>query len=80
MHAKREETDEQFDQRHIANFKRADIDGWEIRKGMTDLHGLDLVPEPAIIVEALRGKKINFICKMHLWRVGPLLCYIYICS
>jgi len=55
-----EETDEEFDQRHIAIFKRPDIDGWEIRKYLTDLHGLDLVPEPAIIIEALHAcRRVN---------------------
>ena len=28
------------------NFNRADIDGWEVRKGMADLCAMDLVPEP----------------------------------
>ena len=28
------------------NLNRADIDGWEVRKGMADLCAMDLVPEP----------------------------------
>jgi len=60
MSKKKEETDEEFDQRHVAYFQRADIDGWEIRKGMTDLHALDLVPEPAIVIEAIKAcRRIN---------------------
>ena len=31
---------------HICIFNRADIDGWEVRKGMADLCAMDLVPEP----------------------------------
>ena len=57
---KKQETDAEFDLRQIAYLKRDDIDGWEIRKAMTDLHGEDLVPEPAIIIEALRGKMRHF--------------------
>merc|ERR1719284_1996720 len=40
------ESDAEFDARYIAYFDRADIDGWEIRKGMGDLCAMDLVPEP----------------------------------
>jgi len=57
---KKQETDAEFDLRQIAYLKRDDIDGWEIRKAMTDLHGEDLVPEPAIIIEALRAcRRVN---------------------
>ncbi|XP_049883584.1 cytochrome c oxidase subunit 5A, mitochondrial [Pectinophora gossypiella] len=47
------ETDEEFDCRYEAFFNRPDIDGWEIRKGMNDLCGMDLVPDPRIIKAAL---------------------------
>ena len=87
LHGKREETDEEFDQRQIANFKRADIDGWEIRKYLTDLHGLDLVPEPAIIIEALHAcRRVNDLalairmleaikdkCSIHVNTIWPYL-------
>ncbi|XP_067002541.2 cytochrome c oxidase subunit 5A, mitochondrial [Anabrus simplex] len=49
------ETDEEFDSRYEAFFNRPDIDGWEIRKAMNDLCGMDLVPEPKIINAALRA-------------------------
>lgn len=49
------ETDEEFDARYAAYFNRPDIDGWEIRKGMNDLCGLDNVPDPVIICAALRA-------------------------
>jgi len=46
--------------RYIAYFDRADIDGWEIRKGMGDLCAMDLVPEPHIIASALRAcRRVN---------------------
>jgi len=49
------ETDDEFDSRYEAYFNRPDIDGWEIRKAMNDLAGMDLVPEPKIINAALRA-------------------------
>ena len=49
------ESDAEFDARYVAYFDRADIDGWEIRKGMSDLVAMDLVPEPTIVASALRA-------------------------
>merc|ERR1712173_220046 len=58
--AKSSETDAEFDARYEAYFNRKDIDGWEIRKGMADLAGMDLVPEPAIVSAALRAcRRVN---------------------
>ncbi|MCL4120713.1 UNVERIFIED_CONTAM: hypothetical protein GTU68_048015 [Idotea baltica] len=51
------ETDEEFDNRYEAYFNRSDIDHWEIRKAMNDLCGMDLVPEPKIIVAALKATR-----------------------
>jgi cytochrome c oxidase subunit 5a len=54
------ETDEEFDARYVAFFSRPDIDGWEVRKGMNNLIGMDLVPDPKIISAALRAcRKLN---------------------
>lgn len=54
------ETDDEFDSRYEAYFNRRDIDGWEIRKAMNDLAGMDLVPEPKIINAALRAcRRVN---------------------
>ncbi|KAI5645083.1 cytochrome c oxidase subunit va domain-containing protein [Phthorimaea operculella] len=54
------ETDEEFDCRYEAFFNRRDIDGWEIRKGMNDLCGMDLVPDPRIIKAALHAcRRVN---------------------
>ena len=58
--AKSTETDAEFDARYEAYFNRKDIDGWEIRKGMADLGGMDLVPEPTIVAAALRAcRRVN---------------------
>ncbi|XP_064100300.1 cytochrome c oxidase subunit 5A, mitochondrial-like [Macrobrachium nipponense] len=54
------ETDDEFDARYVAYFSRPDIDGWEIRKAMNDLSGMDLVPEPKIIIAALHAcRRLN---------------------
>ncbi|CAA9995378.1 unnamed protein product [Nesidiocoris tenuis] len=46
--------------RYEAFFNKPDIDGWEIRKAMNDLSGMDLVPEPKIINAALRAcRRVN---------------------
>lgn len=46
--------------RFEAYFNRPDIDGWELRKGMNDLCGMDLVPEPKIIIAALKAcRRLN---------------------
>ncbi|KAK2172281.1 hypothetical protein NP493_975g04071 [Ridgeia piscesae] len=55
-----EESAEEFDNRYEAFFNRQDVDGWDIRKAMNDLQGLDLVPEPRIIVAALKAcRRVN---------------------
>jgi len=54
------ETDEEFDARYVAYFNRKDIDGWEVRKGFTELVSEDLVPDPTIVAAALRAcRRIN---------------------
>ncbi|KAL1501263.1 hypothetical protein ABEB36_006618 [Hypothenemus hampei] len=54
------ETDEQFDQRFEKFFNQPDLDGWDIRRGITDLWGHDLVPEPKILEAALRAcRRVN---------------------
>lgn len=55
-----EETDEEFDQRYVNYFKRPNIDGWELRKGINDLQGFDMVPEPKIMIEVLKAcRRVN---------------------
>lgn len=54
------ETEEEFDARYEAYFNRKDIDSWEIRKAMNDLQGMDVVPEPKIVVAALKAcRRLN---------------------
>ena len=54
------ESDAEFDARYEAYFNRPDIDGWEYRKAMGELAGMDLCPEPAIVNAALRAcRRIN---------------------
>ena len=53
--SKPKESDEAFDARWEAYFNREDIDSWEVRKGMNELYGHDLVPEPKIISAALKA-------------------------
>jgi cytochrome c oxidase subunit 5a len=54
------ETDEEFDNRYVAYFSRPNIDGWEIRRGMTQIVTMDLVPEPKIIIAALQAcRRVN---------------------
>ncbi|KAI0208169.1 Cytochrome c oxidase subunit 5A, mitochondrial [Lamellibrachia satsuma] len=55
-----EESAEEFDNRYEAFFNRQDVDGWDIRKAMNDLQGLDLVPEPRIVIAALKAcRRVN---------------------
>lgn len=52
--------DPEFDSRYEAYFNRPDIDGWEIRKAFNDLQGMDLIPDPKIIVAALKAcRRVN---------------------
>ena len=55
-----EETDEEFDRRYEGYFNDKDIDGWMLRKRLTDIHRMDLIPEPKIIVAALKAcRRLN---------------------
>jgi cytochrome c oxidase subunit 5a len=42
------ESDSEFDKRYEAYFNRADIDGWEIRKGMADLVCMEWCRSPPL--------------------------------
>lgn len=54
------ESDAEFDARYERFFNRPDIDGWEIRKAVNDLQGYDLVPEPKIIIAAMKAcRRVN---------------------
>lgn len=54
------ETDEEFDSRYEHFFNRPDIDGWQVRKAVNDLQGFDLVPEPKIVIAAMKAcRRVN---------------------
>lgn len=54
------ETDEEFDNRYVQFLSRPDVDGWEIRKAVNDLQGYDLVPEPKIVIAAMKAcRRVN---------------------
>jgi len=65
------ETDEEFDARYEAYFNRPDIDGWEARKVMNELIGMDLVPEPKIIIAGLKAcRRLNDYALAIRWLEG----------
>jgi cytochrome c oxidase subunit 5a len=65
------ETDEEFDARYESFFNRPDIDGWEARKAMNELLGMDLIPEPKIIVAGLKAcRRINDYALAIRWLEG----------
>ncbi|XP_037956049.1 cytochrome c oxidase subunit 5A, mitochondrial [Teleopsis dalmanni] len=65
------ESEEEFDKRYEEFFNKEDIDGWEIRKGMNDLLGMDLVPDPKIIIAALKAcRRVNDIALAIRWMEG----------
>lgn len=55
--SKKEETDAEFDARWEAYFNRDSIDAWELRKGLNDLYGYDVVPDPKIVVAMLKAAR-----------------------
>jgi len=55
-----EETAEEYDQRFLDFFNHKDIDGWLVRKGMTELQHHDVIPEPKVCIAALRAcRRVN---------------------
>lgn len=60
QHAPSLESDEDIVLRYTQIFDDCDIDGWWIRKHMTDLAGMDMIPHPLIIQAALRAcRRVN---------------------
>jgi len=54
------ETPEEFDQRWIKFFQRPEMDEWWLHKGMTEVFQADAMPEPVIMIEALKAaRKVN---------------------
>ena len=52
-----EMTDDEFDEMWERYFNREDIDTWELKKGLNDLYGHDLVPEPRIVSSMLKAAR-----------------------
>ena len=55
---------------------RKDIDNWEIRKGVNELYGHDLVPEPRIVNAMLRAcrRLDDFAMAVRLLEIIKLKC------
>lgn len=65
------ESDEEFDARYEAYFNRPNIDGWEVRKAFNDLLGMDLVPEPKLIIAGLKAcRRVNDYALAIRWLEG----------
>lgn len=63
--------DPEFDNRYENYFNRPDIDGWEIRKGMTELLRMDVIPDPKIVVAALKAcRRVNDYALTTRWLEG----------
>lgn len=46
--------------RYIKFFERPDIDGWDIRQGMTDILAYDCVPDPCVVISAMYAcRRVN---------------------
>ena len=51
---------DKFDKHFIDYFNRPEIDGWEIRKALSELHDFDVIPDPKIVEAALRAcRRVN---------------------
>lgn len=60
-----------FDASYVDFFSKPDIDGWLVRKGMNDLLGMDLVPDPKIIIAALHAcRRLNDYALAVRWLEG----------
>ncbi|XP_003386898.1 PREDICTED: cytochrome c oxidase subunit 5A, mitochondrial-like [Amphimedon queenslandica] len=46
-----------FDQRWVDYFSNKEIDDWELRQGLNKLYGMDLVPEPKIVVAMIEAAR-----------------------
>ncbi|XP_072038520.1 cytochrome c oxidase subunit 5A, mitochondrial-like isoform X2 [Amphiura filiformis] len=55
-----QQTNEEFDNDWVDYFNREDLDDWALRRGLNELYGFDLVPEPKIVSAALRAcRRLN---------------------
>lgn len=77
------ETDEEFDSRYEHFFNRPDIDGWQVRKAVNDLQGFDLVPEPKIVIAAMKAcRRVNdyALAVRFLEAIKVLHVFLYFCK
>lgn len=60
----------------VCYFSRGDIDGWELRKGLNDLAGMDLVPDPQIIIAALYAcrRLDDYACTIRMLEMVKMKC------
>lgn len=60
-----------FDERYVQYFNQPDLDGWDLRKGMTDLMQMDLIPDPKITVAVLHAcRRLNDYALTTRWLEG----------
>uniref|UniRef100_A0A1I7YFP7 Cytochrome c oxidase subunit 5A, mitochondrial n=1 Tax=Steinernema glaseri TaxID=37863 RepID=A0A1I7YFP7_9BILA len=51
---------EKFDKHFIDYLSRPEIDGWEVRKALSELHDYDVIPDPKVVEAALRAcRRVN---------------------
>ncbi|XP_053969535.1 cytochrome c oxidase subunit 5A, mitochondrial-like [Anastrepha ludens] len=68
MHMHEEEPEHVFIKRFEDFFNRCEIDGWDLRQGMNDILGYDVVPGPKIIEAGLRAcRRLNDIALAIRW-------------
>nr|UPQ44817.1 mitochondrial cytochrome c oxidase subunit 5A [Epicauta chinensis] len=54
------EDPDQLNAKYVKYFNRCNIDAWQVRKGMNDILGYDFVPDPPVIIAALRAcRRVN---------------------
>ncbi|XP_014103538.1 cytochrome c oxidase subunit 5A, mitochondrial [Bactrocera oleae] len=68
MHMHEEEPEHIFTKRFEDFFNRCEIDGWDLRQGMNDILGSDVIPDPKVIEAALRAcRRVNDIALAIRW-------------
>ncbi|EGT36785.1 CBN-CCO-2 protein [Caenorhabditis brenneri] len=51
---------DKFDNHFINYLNRPEIDGWEVRKALTELHDYDVIPDPKVVEAGLRAcRRVN---------------------
>ena len=55
--SKQEESPEAFDAKWVAYFDNPNLESWGLKKGLNELYGHDLVPEPKIVDAMLKAAR-----------------------